>query len=151
MHDPPGVLVDQLDASVAHDVVHIVPQQDVRVQRAVNRGQSIHVGRRDQRPAAEPALQLGEALVGQAHVAPVLVGFVVHAVGQVVHQQRVVLPSAQLLAEHAGDHQRHPRLVDQDRIRLVDDGVVQLPMNLIPSPSRQGVAQQVEAASLAVA
>ena len=53
---PAGVLVDDPDAAVAHQIVHVAPQQHAGVQRAVDLGQQRQVGFDVQAAAAEHPL-----------------------------------------------------------------------------------------------
>jgi hypothetical protein len=73
LDDAPGVLVDDRDAAVAHDVVDVAPEQHVRVQRAVELGQQRRFAStcRLPQPSSRSTRRAG---LGQLDVAAVLVG-----------------------------------------------------------------------------
>ena len=79
LHDAAGELVHDLDAALAHEVVDVAPQQDARVQRAVELGQEPVVLLRHQAPAAQRPLHVFVSRFRELDVAAVFVGVEVHA------------------------------------------------------------------------
>ena len=130
---------------VAHDVVHVAVQQDVRVQRDVDlgeRGADVLLG--VQIDAAERLFDLARAGIGQVHVAAVGVGVVVGVRVQLADQPDDLQPR-RLAVAGAGQHQRHQRLVDQHRVGFVDQGHVRVGRHQVVDVGHQLIAQHVEA------
>ena len=94
--------------------------------------------------AAQDVLDRLDAGVGQDHRAVLLV--LLEMVGLEARDHRVgaAVELGGILGR-AGDDQRRARLVDQDRIDLVDDGVVERPLRHGVEPVLHVVAQVVEA------
>jgi hypothetical protein len=84
------------------------------------------------------------AFVGERDVAPVFVQREVQAAMHLrddgIHQPR----HRYFLGVAAGQHHRNARLIDQDRIRLVDHGRVEGAVNLLPGTQSDLVAQRIE-------
>ena len=149
-HHAAGELVDDDDLAVAHDVVLVALEQLVRAQRLVDVMHDRDVLDVVERLAlelvgrAQPLLELFHAGFGQRHRALLLVDLVVGlverrdvAVDGVVEFGAVV--------ERAGNDQRRARLVDQDRVDFVDDGVDVPALDHVLQPVLHVVAQIVEA------
>ncbi len=93
---------------------------------------------------AQPNAASTRAALGEEHVAAVLVGFVVGAGLQLGHHGGDLERIDRRIGHVAGDDQRNPRLVDENRIGLVDDGVVERPLHDLVGVCRQLVAQKIE-------
>ncbi len=95
----------------------------------------------------DPELLLGpaDAVVEQEDVAPRLVGVEVDARLEAAGELGEAGEGGSLPLQRAGDDQRDARLVDEDRVGLVDQGEVQRAVDLLGAVDRQAVAQQVEA------
>ena len=149
-HHAAGELVDDDDLAVAHDVVLVALEQLVGAQRlvdVVHDGDVLDVVERvalEQAGRFQAPFELLHAGFGQRHRALLLVDFVVGlverrdvAVDGVVEFGAVV--------ERAGDDQRRARLVDQDRVDFVDDGVDVPALDHVLHAVLHVVAQIVEA------
>ena len=150
LHHPAGELVDDDDLVVLDDVVGVAAEQLVRAQRLIgvmherDVGDVVEAALRQQPLLAQQLLHLLGAALGEGDRARLLVLLEV-----VVGEARNQLVDADVelggILGRAGDDQRRPRLVDQDRVDLVDDGVVERPMHHLVQPELHVVAEVVEA------
>ena len=144
-HPAPG-LVDQLHRAVPHDVVDVALQQRVRVQGHVEPGQRLERARSSYRSMPPSASLRGSGpRAGQGHVAGVVVDLVVQPGVQPGRDPRHLAVGVRAAPAAPGQHQRHPRLVDQDRVGLVDQGHVRLARDQVGDVGDQPVAEHVEA------
>ncbi len=86
-----------------------------------------------------------EPRVGHGDVAGVLVAVEVDALAQAPHGFGEHLVWDRRSRRRARDHERHPRLVDQDEIGLVHDHVVEGPLDRLGRVDDQLVAEEIEA------
>ena len=149
-HHAAGELVDDHDLAVAHDVVLVALEQLVRAQRLIDVMHDRDVLDVVERLAlelagrAQPLLELFHAGFGQRHRALLFVDLVVGLVElRNVAVDRVVEFGA--VVERTGNDQRRARLVDQDRVDFVDDGIDVPALDHILQPVLHIVAQIVEA------
>jgi hypothetical protein len=154
-----GEFVDDDDLAVAHDVVDVALVQRVRAQAGV---EVVHHGQvvgRVQRVALGDDAVLAQQLLGVLHAALAQVHLLLLLVDEVVAFLAVFLFLLRQARDHpvdahvqlgrlvgrAGDDQRRARLVDQDRVDLVDDRVEQAALVAVFLRQRHVVAQVVEA------
>jgi hypothetical protein len=156
-HDPAGELVDDLHLAVLDDVVDVALVQRLRLQRLVQMVHELDVPRVVEVLDPERALDLLDRALLRSHRLELLVVGVVgvrcEALLHILRRNRRHRPNdaREVVVDLrgglglAGDDQRRPRLVDEDRVDLVDDreGVTALHDAL----QRDGhvVAQVVEA------
>ena len=95
--------------------------------------------------AAELRLDRGQADRGEGDAAAVLGHRVVLALAQATHQRGGGVHRVLLAGDRAGEHHRHPRLVDQDRVGLVHDRRLQRRLHPLGHVGDELVAQVVEA------
>ena len=149
-HHAAGELVDDDDFVVADDVILVAGEQRMGAQRLID-----VVDHRDvldvvERLALELAgvpqqrLDLLHAGFGQRHRALLLVDVVI---GLVELRQEGVDGVVEFgtVVERAGDDQRRARLVDQDRVDFVDDGVEVAALHHVFEAILHVIAQIVEA------
>ena len=145
LRDPAAELVDQLDLAVADDVVDVAASSASACSaRLTAVSESTWSSRVEVDAAAAPST-FARPVVGQVHGAAVVVDLVVVVAAQTADdlgdRDRRVL----LVDRRAGQDQRDPGLVDQDRVGLVDDDGAELR----GAPGRRcrsrAVAEQVEA------
>ena len=130
---------------VAHDVVHVAVQQDMRVQRDVDLGEcGADVLFGVEIDSAELLFDSGSPGLGQMHVAAIGVGVVMHAGLQRADQPDDLQPRL-LAVAGSGQHQRDQRLVDQHRVGFVDQGDVRVGRHQVVDIGHQLIAQHVEA------
>ncbi len=149
-HHAAGELVDDDHLTILDDVVLVALEQLVRAQRlleVVDDGDVLHVVQRvalEELGIAEKLLELLVARLGEGGRAHLLVDLVVVRL-QPRHERvdRVVELGA--VFERAGDDERRARLVDQDRVHLVDDREIVAALGHRLDVVLEVVAQVVEA------
>ena len=120
--DAAGVLVDDEHLAVHHDVVLVALEQRVRLDRVVQERDQRGVRRLVEVVDAEVVLDLLDTGLEHADGALLLVDLVVHIRVEPLGETReLVEPAVRLARGRAGDDQRRARLVDEDRVDLVDD------------------------------
>ena len=144
-HGPAGELVDDHHLAVADDVLPIELVMDPRPECLVDLV-SLH-GMLDVEDVGDagPLLDLGDAVVGERHRLGLLVAGVVLVGDQILDQARVGVVLLGGLAALAADDQRGARLVDEDGVDLVDDGVVEPALDALLHGHRHVVPEVVEA------
>ncbi len=132
-----------MDLAVADDVVDVAPQQRVCVQCDVEPGQIIEVLAGVEIDSAERALGRACAGVSELNVAGVIVHLVMLAGTQPAHD--FGHPEVgRALVGRAREHERHPCLVDEDRVGLVDQNHVGVRHEEIGRRGGEPVAEHVE-------
>ena len=150
LHHAAGEFVDDDDFVVADDVVLVAIEQRVGAQRLVDVMHDRDVLDVVERftlelaGVAQQRLDLLHAGFGQRHRALLLVDVVI---GLVELGQEGVdgVVEFRTVVERAGNDQRRARLVDQDRVDFVDDGVEVAALDHVLEPVLHVVAQIVEA------
>ena len=129
----PGELVDDQHLAVDDDVVLVAREQFFRFQRVVQVADQRRVRGLVEVLDAEPVFDALHALLGDGDGALLLVGLVVafalFAALQPGDQRREVGVPLEVQLDRTTDDQRRARLVDQDRVDLVDDGEVVAALN----------------------
>ena len=162
-HQAAGELVDDDDFAVLDHVVHVALEERVCAQGLVDVVQDVHVGRVPQVLHAQELLDMRHAHLGQRGCLGLLVDDVVSGLLQldallgllVAGDARARLELGddgvdavvlvRRLLGRAADDQRRARFVDQDRVHLVDDGVVVPALDIAGQLELHVVAQVVEA------
>ena len=158
-HQAPGELVDDDDLAVLHDVVLVAVEQRMRAQRRVevmHQRDVVRVveagARRDQPGLGQDAPRcVSWPDLGQQHrvrllVHPEIAGAVFLVLARELgHQLVQPVVHVDVVVGLAGDDQRRARLVDQDRVDLVDDRVVEAALHALRRREHHVVAQVVEA------
>ena len=146
-----GELVDDEDLALAHQVVDVALVERVRAQTLVEDVQGlevlgvVEVPRLEDAELAEQLLRELDAFVGERDGVALLVEVVVLLVAQLrdgLVDDLVLVARALALA---ADDERGARLVDEDRVDLVDDRVVQGALHVLERRELHVVAQVVEA------
>ena len=107
-------------------------------------GQQLLVARVVEAAAAEGRLQPGRAPIGEGDVAPLLVEVEVLDDHQPADQGRQRLEAGPRALLLGGDHQRDAGLVDEQRIRLVDEGEGERALDQLRRLQGQAVPEEVE-------
>ena len=135
LHDPAGELVDDLDLAVLDHVVDVALVERLRLQRLVQVVDELRVARVVEVVDPQRALDLGDRALARRDRLVLLVELVVDVrvlalLERVVRRARERARDAREVVVDlgrglrlAGDDQRRPRLVDQDRVDLVHDRV----------------------------
>ena len=144
-HHAPGELVDDFDAPVADDVVDVAPQEHLRMQRTAESREQAQVGGIVQAAATKLSFDVLDAGIRQFDVAAVLVAVEVLARDERRNQRREPRRERDLSLDATGDHQRHPCLVDHDRVGLVDKRQVKRSVHEIARFHHEAIAQVIEA------
>ena len=159
------MLVDDHHLAVGHHVVDIALEDPMGLHGRLQVVQQVQVARRveavvlvEQPHPDELPLDEGVAALRELHLAVLLVDDEVafllrrrldplsgNLPLQPERQPVGLLVELRALLGGPGDDQGRARLVDQDRVHLVDDGVVQVPLKLVLEGERHVVAQVVEA------
>ncbi len=149
-HHAAGELVDDDDFAIADDVVLVALEQLVGAQRLIDVVDQRRVAGfveeafLHQSGAAQQRLDMLVARLGQADRALLLVDVVVFA--HELRDQRVDAGvKAGTVLRRAGNDQRRARLVDQDRVDFIDDGVGVAALDHLRHVVFHVVAQVVEA------
>ena len=138
LHDPAGELVDDLHLAVLHDVVDVALVERLRLERLRQMVDELDVARVVEVVDPERALDLVEGRLRRRDGLELLVVEVVRArelrlvlalhrlarqrcAVELAHDAREVVVRLRGGLGLAGDDQRRPRLVDQDRVDLVHD------------------------------
>jgi hypothetical protein len=157
LHDPAGELVDDLDLAVLDDVVDVALVEGLRLQRLDQMVDELRVSRVVEVLDLERALDLLDRLLHGRDRLPLLVVRVVGVdllallqivAGHALHLAHDAGEVVVLLGRGlglAGDDQRRPRLVDQDRVDLVHDRVRMAALDGRLQRDGHVVAQIVEA------
>ena len=144
--DAARVLVDDHDLVVHHDVVGVALEQRERLDRVVEERDERRVGRLVQIVDAEVVLDLLDAGLEHADRALLLVDLVVDAdLERAGDLRELHEPAVRLARRRARDDERRARLVDEDRVDLVDDRVEVAALDEVLLAPRHVVAQVVEA------
>ena len=122
--DAAGVLVDDQDLAVHDDVVLVELEQLLGLERVVQVADERGVDRLVEVVDAEPVLDLRDAGLEDADGALLLVDLVVLVEREALHDLGELDVPLLRLVGRAADDQRRARLVDEDRVDLVDDGEV---------------------------
>jgi hypothetical protein len=139
------VLVDDEHLAVHDDVVLVALEQLLGLDRVVEVADQRGVDRLVEVVDAEPVLDLGDAGLEDADGALLLVDLVVDVAPRSrARCGRTPVPLGRLVGG-AGDDQRGARLVDEDRVDLVDDREVVAALDQLLLRPRHVVAQVVEA------
>ena len=142
---PAGVLVDDEHLAVHDDVLLVVVEQLLGLDGVVEEGDQRGVGRLVEVLDAEVVLDLGDPGLEHRDGALLLVDLVVDVLGQGPGQLGELAVPPDLVLGGAADDQRGARLVDEDRVDLVDDRVVVGALHALLERARHVVAQVVEA------
>ena len=150
VHHPTGELVDDDDLPVLHDVVDVLLEHHIGLERLVQVMNNLRIGNVVEIPPLdEPrGLQHPLCLLGaffRQDDALLLLVLVVIGLGQGFHEAVDGDVEVRLVIGRSGDDQRSPRLVDQDRIDLVDDREIEWPLDHLLARIFHVVAQIVEA------
>ena len=144
--DAAGVLVDDEHLAVHDDVVLVALEQGVRLDGVVEERDERGVRRLVEVVDAEVVLDLLDAGLEHADGALLLVDLEVLAGNEAVREPRELgEPAVGLARGRARDDERRARLVDEDRVDLVDDGEVVTALHHVGRLPRHVVAQVVEA------
>ena len=150
LHHPAGELVDDDHLVIAHDVVRVAREEFVRAERLVGVMRQRDVVNVIERAGLHQArfeqqrLDALDARVRQRHGALLLVLLVI--LGLKIGDELVDLAiKLGRILGGAGNDERRARLVDQDRIDLVDNRVVERALHHLLEPELHVVAEIVEA------
>ena len=150
VHHPPGEFVDDDDLVVLDDIIDVLLEHLVRLERLIEVmhrlgvGDVIEVLPLDQPGFLEHPLGFLGAFLGQHDRLLLLVELVI-GIGELLHDDIDPDIELGLVVGRAGDDQRRARFVDQDRIHLVDDRKIERPLDHLVAAIFHIVAQIVEA------
>ena len=143
--DTAGELVDHADPPVAHEIVDVATQQHAGMQGTVELGEEREVLGVVQTGDAQIALETRDARLGQLDASTVLVGVEIDTRRQRGDMRRDTTSRCAPSVDLSRDDQRHARLVDQQRVGLVDHRHVEWPVHDVPGIGRPQVAQVIKA------
>ena len=143
--DATGELVDDANLAVGDDVVVVAVVELFRLECLSELVDEVHRHRVVEVLDCELAFDLGDALFGRDDDPFLLVDFVVDVSLQRPHDARELVVEAGRVVRRAGDDERGTRLVDEDRVDLVDDRVGVATLHHLGATRRHVVAQVVEA------
>ena len=143
-HQAPRKLVDDDDLPVLHHVLDVAVVQGLRAQRLLGVVHQLDVLRIGQVVDPEEMLHGGHALLGQRGGPELLVHPVVALRLEPGHVLGELVVELDGLLDLARDDEGRPRLVDEDEIDLVHDGVVEFALDEVIAPDDHVVPQIVE-------
>ena len=144
-HHASGVVVDDDDFIIAHDVTDIVFVEVMRLQGVVDQMRPLHVARRVEALHAGEFFRVAHAQLGEMARVFLFLQLEVQVAFKLSRQfvgHRVL---RHVVVGTPGDDQRCAGFVDQDVVDLIDDRVVEPPLNLLVLERLHVVAQVVEA------
>jgi hypothetical protein len=156
-HDPARELVDDLDLAVLDDVVDVALVQRLCLQCLVQMVDELRVARVVQALDAQRTLDRIDRRLPRRNSFVLLVvlevrvriaaleQWIVRNAGQTTRDTGEVVVDLRSRLRLAGDDQRRPRFIDQDRVDLVDDRVSVTALHDSVEADRHVVAQVVEA------
>ena len=139
-----GELVDDLDLTVGHHVVHVAVIESLGLERYVEVVDHVDVGVVVHVLDTEEFLDLGDPRLGGHHLALALIDLVVEFGSQTLGDTGEVAVPLRRFPNASADDERRSRLIHQDGVDLVDDGKVVSALGEIPRLHRHVVAQVVE-------
>ena len=145
LEDAAGELVDDLHLAVLDDVVLVLLVQLLGLQGDLHLVDEVLLHLVVEVLDAERGLDLVDARLERDDDALVLLDLVVHVALQRADDRGELAVEDRRVGHAAGDDQRSPGLVDEDRVDLVDDGVVVAALGLVDELAGHVVAQVVEA------
>ncbi len=140
-----GVLVDDEHLAVHDDVLLVVVEQLLGLDGVVHERDQRGVDRVVEVVDAQVVLDLGDAGLEHRDGALLLVDLVVGVAGHRARDLGELGVPADLVLRGTADDQRRARLVDEDRVDLVDDGEVVAALHALLDRAGHVVAQVVEA------
>jgi len=143
--DAAGELVDDLHLALLHDVVLVAVVEHRGLQRDLELVHEVALHFVVEVLDAELLLHLVDARLGGHDDALVFFDVEVDAAHQRAHDGGELVVERRGVGDAARDDERRTRLVDEDRVDLVDDRVVMTALHLVGDSARHVVAQVVEA------
>ena len=144
-HDAARELVDDDDFAVFHDIVAVALHERFRAQRRREAMRVFDVLRGIKVLDADELLDFRHGAVGRRNRLLLLVDLVVRALFQRRDRVRHFYIDIRRFLAGAGNDERRTRLVDEDRVDLVDDGVMERPLHHLALLDDHVVAQIIEA------
>ena len=145
LEDAAGELVDDLHLAAGDDVVLVALVQLLGLQRHRHLVDEVLLHLVVEVLDAEGLLDLLDAGLERHDDALVLLDLVVDVALQRADDRGEAVVQLGGVGDPAGDDQRRAGLVDEDRVDLVDDGVVVAALGLVDEPAGHVVAEVVEA------
>ncbi|CAB4962724.1 unannotated protein [freshwater metagenome] len=143
--DSSGVLIDDEDLAIDDDIVAVLLEQLLRPNRVVEESDERGVHRVVQVVDSKLVLDLVNGRLEDANRLLLLVDFVIVIALEHVHDPgKLRIPAGRLVGRAADDEGR-ARLVDENRVDLVDHREVVAPLDELITRPRHVVAQVVEA------
>ncbi len=124
VHEAAGELVHDDHLAVLHHVIVVFLEKDLGLEGILQVGGQLEMLRRIEVINPQGALDLLDPCLGEGHDALFNLDGVIVLLAQVAHQGREALIVAGRLLRLAGDDQRRARLVYEDVIHLIHDGIV---------------------------
>ena len=144
-HHAAGVVVDDDDFIIAHDVTDIVFVEVMRLQGVVDQMRPLHVARRVEALHAGEFFRIAHAQLGEMARVFLLLQLEVQVAFELSRQFVCHRVLRHVIVGTPGDNERCAGFVDQDVVDLVDDRVIQPPLDLLLLERLHVVAQVVKA------
>ncbi len=143
-HQPAGELVDDDDLAVLDHVIDVALEEVMGLEGLVDVVDEIHIRQVVEVGDVQAPFGFRDPVVEDRDRTGLLVDLevlvLVESPDEVVH----LVVAVRRLLGRAGDDQGRPRLVDQDAVDFVDDGVVMAPLDKVGQAELHVVAQVVE-------
>src|SRR5579884_2380579 len=144
-HQPARELVHDDDLPVLHHVLHVPAEQGVGPQRLLGVVHQLDVPGVREVVHAQHLLERLDALLREGRGPELLVHVVVALRGEAGDEPRKLVVQLRGLLHLAGDDEGRARLVDEDEVHLVHDGVVEVALDDVLLAQDHVVPQVVEA------
>ncbi len=149
-HEPSGELVHDDHLAALHDVILVAPVKvlsaqclfQVAHQARLFRGHILRAVRVAQR-LVEDLLNMRFTDLGERNLAVFFIDFVILGIEDTHHLEHALV-SFTLIRGRAGDDERGTRLIDEDVVHFIDDGVIMPALHPFSQAHRQVVAQVIK-------
>ena len=145
IHETTGELVHDDDLAVGDDIIAVSVKERLGLEGVVEIGRQLEILGRVKILHAQGSLDFVDSLVCERCGTQFLIDDIARILAELPNDPCKALILACRLFGLAGDDQRRPRLVDENVVHLIHDGIVELSLGALPQVPNHVVAQIVKA------